>query len=313
MEAIQYKVESEWSREHGSCLPLAVMLVKPENKPVGLVQLVHGIRDHKEKYLPLMEYLANRGYASIIHDQRGHGESILSEEDLGYFYTDDANALIEDIHQITGELRKVDADAPIYLFGHSMGSMAVRAYAKKYDQEIEGLFVCGCPTENPMAKAAEMLVRSIALIKGDKYRSRYIAQLAFADYCKRFPEETEHAWISSDPERVKEYDADPLCNFIPTLNGFRNLFQLMQMAYDTTGWKTEKSDMPVHFISGSNDPCLGDQEKYEKAIEKMHDAGYRRVNGRLYGGLRHEILLEKCAAEIYEDIVDRMDEWRSGK
>jgi len=311
MDRVCYTIESQWSQEHGQELKLAVMMVKPEGKPAGLLQLIHGMCDHKEKYLPLMEYLAERGYASIIHDQRGHGESVLSDDDLGYFYTHDANALIADIHQVAVELRAAYPDTPMFLLGHSMGSLEARIYAKRYDREIDGLFICGCPAENPAARAAELMSISMALVKGEKYRSKFMQDQVFSAYRKRFPNEPDMAWISSSPERVAEYVADPLCCFCFTLNGFRVLFRLMQMAYDVSDWRTEKSDMPVHFISGANDPCLVDQAHYEAAVEKMHDAGYRRVNGRLYGGLRHEILLEDCAQEIYEDIADRMDEWRA--
>lgn len=310
MERVCYSIESHWSQEHGQELKLAVMMVKPEGQPVGLLQLIHGMCDHKEKYLPLMEHLAGRGYASIIHDQRGHGESVLSLDDLGYFYTHDADALIADIRQVAVELRAVYPDVPMFLLGHSMGSLEARIYARKYDRELKGLFICGCPAENPGAKAAELMSISMALVKGERYRSRLLTDLAFSGYRKRFPDEPDMAWISSSPERVAEYVADPLCSFIFTLNGYRMLFKLMQMAYDVRDWKTERPDMPIHFISGANDPCMMDHDHFVAAIDKMHAAGYRRVNGRRYGGLRHEILLEDCAQEIYEDIADRMDEWR---
>ena len=66
-------------------LPLSVMLVRPEGEPRCLVQLAHGMCEHKERYQPFMEFLASRGCLCVIHDHRGHGASVRSAEDLGYF------------------------------------------------------------------------------------------------------------------------------------------------------------------------------------------------------------------------------------
>ena len=41
--------------------------------PKALVQLAHGMAEHKGRYLPFMEYLAEHGYAVLVNDHRGHG------------------------------------------------------------------------------------------------------------------------------------------------------------------------------------------------------------------------------------------------
>ena len=58
-------------------LPLAVCLVTPDSDaPKALVQLAHGMAEHKGRDLPFMEYLAGHGYACLINDHRGHGGSM---------------------------------------------------------------------------------------------------------------------------------------------------------------------------------------------------------------------------------------------
>ena len=71
------------SRSDALCLSAASIAA---DKPSAVVQLVHGMCEHKERYYPLMEFLASRGFACVIHDHRGHGGSVKSPEDLGYFY-----------------------------------------------------------------------------------------------------------------------------------------------------------------------------------------------------------------------------------
>jgi alpha-beta hydrolase superfamily lysophospholipase len=57
--------------------------------------------EHKERYVPLMEYLAGLGYACVVHDLRGHGESVLSQNDLGFFGANGLDALVEDLKQVS--------------------------------------------------------------------------------------------------------------------------------------------------------------------------------------------------------------------
>ena len=129
-------------------LGLAMLISEPSGTPKGIVQIVHGMCEHKERYIPFMEYLSDAGYICIIHDHRGHGESVISEEDLGYMYKGGWQALVEDIHSVRLEAEKMFPSLPYTLIGHSMGSMAVRSYTKRYDDTIDTLFVCGCPSYN---------------------------------------------------------------------------------------------------------------------------------------------------------------------
>ena len=42
-------------------------------------------------------YLANQGYVTIINDHRGHGKSIKEKEDLGFFYDNSSEYIVEDL------------------------------------------------------------------------------------------------------------------------------------------------------------------------------------------------------------------------
>lgn len=53
-------------------LQLSVMTMAPDCAPIGIVQISHGMCEHKERYIPVMEFLASKGFACIIHDHRGH-------------------------------------------------------------------------------------------------------------------------------------------------------------------------------------------------------------------------------------------------
>ena len=42
---------------------IPVSFMAPQETPRGIVQIVHGMCEHKERYFPLMEFLAANGYA----------------------------------------------------------------------------------------------------------------------------------------------------------------------------------------------------------------------------------------------------------
>ena len=63
------------------------------DSPKAIVQIVHGMCEYKERYLDFINFLNKNGYIVIIHDLRGHGKSILTKDDLGYFYQDGARAV----------------------------------------------------------------------------------------------------------------------------------------------------------------------------------------------------------------------------
>ena len=130
-------------------LEISVLALLPDGKKEeyrGIVQLVHGMSEHKERYLPFMEYLAEKGYVTVIHDHRGHGKSIRREEDLGYMYGGGAKAMLTDIHTVNKKIRDRFKNLPLILFGHSMGSLAVRAYAASHADRMRFSKQQPCPS-----------------------------------------------------------------------------------------------------------------------------------------------------------------------
>lgn len=289
-------------------LDLSVSIFEPAGiRPKGILQISHGMAEHKERYYPFMEFLAANGWISVIHDHRGHGESVKSPEDLGHMYSGGAEALVEDLKLVQD---KVKADYPglkWVLFGHSMGSMVVRAFTRKYDDSICSLIVCGCPSDNPAKGVALFLAKTIGLFWGDRHRSKFINALAFGSYNRTFPkEEGNLAWLSANRANVAEYEKDPLCGYCFTANGFANLFRIMQLCYNPKDWKMSNPSLPVHFVSGGDDPCRISDQAFEAAADFLRKRGYANVTTRLYPHLRHEVMLEGDR-QVWDDVLAYME------
>lgn len=285
-------------------LPLGVAVMAPETDPVGIVQLVHGMSEHKERYYDFMNVLAAQGYVTIIHDHRGHGESVRSQDDLGYFYDETGKFIVEDTHWITQWVKAQYPGLPLVLFGHSMGSLVVRNVLKWYDRELDGLIVCGSPSQRGNLGLGLWLIRRGIRKRGDHYRSKFINRLATGKGNKKFEDGTsDKLWLSSDRQSVCRYEEDPLCGFIFTLNGFLNLLQVMREVYTPENWRLEAPDLPILFLAGAEDPVIISPHAWRKSMAFLRKRGYRRVDGKLYPKMRHEILNEKENEQVYEDVL----------
>lgn len=282
-------------------LALDCYVTEPEEVK-AVFQIVHGMAESKERYYNLMRYLSNYGYVCVIHDIRGHGNSVHDENDWGYFFDTTGTYAIEDAHDI-GMYYKKKYKAPLYLFGHSMGSLIVRCVLKKYDKDLDKLIVCGSPSENPAAKLAIALTKGMIRSKGDRHRSKFLDSLAVGNYNKRFNENTKNTWLSVNRENVQRYNEDPKCGFNFTLNGFLNLFKIMENTYDPKGWSKNNLHIPILFLAGEFDPCIESQEKWMQAQKFLENIGYKNIRNILYPNMRHEILQETDCQKVYDDIL----------
>lgn len=191
-------------------LQISFEYVAPQ-RPKAIVQLVHGMVEHKERYEPFMQHLASKGYAVVIHDHRGHGASVKSPNDLGYFYSGGWRAMVEDAHDLSVLTRKdIIADGeslPFFLFGHSMGSLVARSYAKRYDNELSGLVVCGSPSDNWGKRIGRFVADHFF---NEHSRPSLLESLSMGPFERRFSREgIRNAWLSRNRKNVEAYNADP--------------------------------------------------------------------------------------------------------
>ena len=85
--------------------------------------------------------------------------------------------------------------------------------------------------------------------------------------------------------------------------------QLLKDTYAEKDWKMANPSLPVHFIAGSNDPCIGSVNKFSGAVSFLRGRGYSRVTSQVYKGLRHEILNELGREDVWRDIQSILNSW----
>ena len=104
----------------------------PDEDPIGVVIVIHGLAEHSGRYMNVVNTLVPEGYAVWAFDHRGHGKSDGKRCHVNRF-TD----YLEDVLIFEMMARKSYPDLPFHLIGHSMGSMIANHYmASKADQNI---------------------------------------------------------------------------------------------------------------------------------------------------------------------------------
>lgn len=273
-------------------------------EPLGIIEFVHGMCETRKRYKKTLQYFSNCGFICAISDIKGHGENILTTDDLGYFGHEGYKGLVEDVHQFTMFLKREYPNLPLIIVGHSMGSLIVRAYLKKFSNEVNAVVLSGSPSDNQLAGFGKRLIRFMALFRGWNYRSPMIEKMVNGLFEKPFMKEgIVNAWICSDRDVVEEYNKDPLCGVTFTLNGYYALFSLIQTVYSKLGWSKKNRDLPVMFVSGENDPCRQGDKAFKKAVLHFKHCGFPNTFSKVYKGMRHEVFNEKNASEVYEDIL----------
>ena len=277
----------------------------PDKDIKAILQITHGMVEYIERYEDFALFMASKGFLVTGHDHLGHGKSINSKKDWGYFAKVDGNkALLYDIYQLTQITKEAYPNLPYFLLGHSMGSFYTRQYLCEFGQELDGAIVMGTGCQ-PLAlvQCGRLLTGIIALFRGWHYRCNFINNMAFGSYNKAFePARTPKDWLSKDTSIVDHHVSDERCRFTFTLNGYYNMFTGISRLYDKQLLSRMPKDLPVFFVAGDKDP-VGDFGKgVLKVVSMFKKVGMKNVEVKLYENDRHEILNETDRGQVYMDL-----------
>ena len=253
-----------------SCVPgrtLHAFRCVPEGEVRAILQLSHGMVEFIDRYKPLAEYLAARGILVTGHDHLGHGGSIRTRADYGYFAQPDGNrAVLDDLHAVTALTKQLYPGVPYFLLGHSMGSFYARQYLCEWGDELDGAIIMGTGFQpKALVATARTLCRVLAVFFGWEHRSKLVANLSFLGYNRGLEGRTPQDWLNRDQAEVDKY------------------------------------------LAGDADPVGERTAGVRRAIQSLRDAGVGNIESKFYPGARHELLVETNKAEVFADIAGWLD------
>lgn len=273
---------------------------EPEQPPIATMQLIHGMAEYINRYDAFAQYLNQQGILVIGHDHLGHGQSIHAEHPHGFFHEDGPATLIADVREVTRLAKKITPDCPLFILGHSMGSFILRNYLKTDSEQFDGAIIMGTSGAKPEIKPVLSLTKQLNKFK-PKVVNHTLDSLAFGSYSRYFPNDySKFNWLSKNQENVRDYEAHPKTGFVFTNNGFHTLFTLLDQATKPRWYEPIRHDLPLLIISGEKDPVGQMGKGPRKLAQTLANEQFTDVTLAMFHDLRHEILNEKEADQVYE-------------
>ena len=290
----------------------AVRWIPEDGSYHAVLQITHGMIEFIERYRPFAEFLTGQGYMVVGHDHIGHGESVASTEDWGYFAKDHpSDVLIEDMHTLRVMTQKDHPGVPYFMMGHSMGSYMLRKYLTRYGEGLSGAIIMGTGSvPDKLTKLGMRVARFLSFFFGWKHRSKLLTKLSFGAPYKKYDltgKTTDNSWLTKDEEIVESYYREPKCTFSFTLNGYMGLYEAVY--YDNQMENIEKipKTLPLFLVSGADDPVGDCGEGVKRVYHQFTEAKIEDVTWKLYPDDRHEILNETDRDQVYRDILAWMN------
>ena len=253
----------------------------PESTPKGILMIVHGFGEHSGRYPAYVDHLPGRGFAIYGFDHRGHGKSPGQRGHINSWdeYRGDVRAFYKMV-------LAAHPDAPLFIFGHSMGSLIVLDYILHDSAGLAGTILSGTVIEpvgvgSPLLKAVARVLSALV--------PTFKLQLGL-----------DPEGISTLPEVVQTYQADPLVHGDSSARWGAESMK-------TLAWilpRANEINLPVLFIHGSADPfntATGTQAYFEQVT-------YEDKAIKIYPGSYHEPHNDKDAAQVVKDVSNWLEQ-----
>ena len=286
---------------------LHVVIWEPEGVARAVVQISHGMVEHIGRYSDFAAFLCENGFVVIGNDHLGHGRTAANNADFGYFCPEHRSAtVVKDIHKVTRYAKSRYKNMPYFLLAHSMGSFLARRYLMTYGGELDGTILLGTGGQKESVLITGMIyAKLMSLFVGERHRSEFVKKQSFHTYLDRIPDHSsENEWISRDKNVVAAYDADELCSFNFTLNGYYTLFEVIDYIQKKKNIQKIPKDMPIFFASGEEDPVGGYGKWVRQIVDEYKKAGIKNIKLKMYKNDRHELLNELDREVVYADILN---------
>ena len=212
-------------------VPLHVRTWMPEGDQKGTLVIVHGLGEHGGRYDAFARAFGEAGWAVIAADHRGHGRSggLRGHVDgFDQYVTDRGGG------SAAGRARR--GDAPVALWGHSMGALiTLLATLDRKDLDLTSIIV-----SNPLIEVA-VKAPKIKLAAG-RILSRVLPRLRLSN---EIPPED----ISRDAAVVRDYEQDPLVHGLISTRWFTS----MEAAREPMAGRASELVLPALAIISSGD------------------------------------------------------------
>ncbi len=255
----------------------------------GVLLVLHGMAEHGERYDEFASYIKSNNFNVIAVDHRQHGLSIAHDE-YGIFGENDTyEAILKDVDFAYKRAKEDYPNLPVFILGHSMGSIIARAYVQNYFPDIKGLILVGSPGKEVKGLGALKVISKTQSALSNKKRADFIGDLGFKGFNSRVENKRcKFDWLSVNDENVDKYMEDELCGYNYNAKFY---YEFARMFKDVN--KMEKmqnmTNSKIMFIYGLEDPVGDYGEGTRKLADSYSELG-KNVVCKEFENTRHEVL-----------------------
>lgn len=281
-------------------LELNCYLFEAEN-PKGVVQIVHGMQEHALRYIDFANFLVYNGYVVLVSDLRGHGKTAQSKEKFGFGEQDIFAETVED-QIIINKFLKEKYKLPVYVFGHSYGSFITQRLAQGLTQSEKFIFCGTANGDNILFSLGKIAAGLAGLFGGKDKPASFVESLSIKGYGKKFENGN---WLSRDEKVWEAYQQDEMCGGTFPVSFYQSMFKNLKKLND--GMENISSVSKLFLIVGDKDPVGSNAKQVIKLHEKYLKNGVN-ASLKVYEDCRHELLNETNKEEVYNDVLDFLNE-----
>ncbi len=275
----------------------------------GVIQLVHGIGEHSGRYQAAAEAWNQQGYAVMIHDCRGHGETGRYATSLGHIADQHGWFLMmSDTLQINTLIRDKYPNTPITIVGHSTGALAVEKFLIEHPYHADACVLSSPILPIPLLTKVIKPLLTLEKIRIGKRTPNRLAQKALMRWLQLgIPEvRTDFDWLSHNPQAVDTYLSDEHCGFAPSTQAWLDLIFGLEDLERLGGIAKLPKHIPYFILNGADDPT--NQPRFGRTLEKKYtEARLTDVSFKTYPHARHELLKERHRSAVFQDIENWLE------
>lgn len=256
-------------------------LISPSMNPKGVLIICHGFGEHTAMYQEVADVFAAADYASILYDQRGHGERCDSR---AYGIIPGYDSFLQDIDAVKKEAVRLYQDTPLILYGHSMGGNIAVGYLLEKGQEGFAAAVL----ESPWLRLYRSFPRPVVFLA--RTLGKISPKLAIVN-------KLNIGDISRDTERTGMFEQDPLYHNRISFRMFTGIHDAGERAIKDAG----KLTIPVWLASAGMDKIVS-----SKATREFGDRANANVVFKQYEAY-HSIHNDIVREDYYRDVTEFLD------
>lgn len=264
--------------------------------PRGILQIIHGALEYKERYFPFAQFLESQGIAVVLSDNRGHGNSINEYHEKGWM--ENYQDLISDQVSVCHFAKKLMPQLPYYLLGHSFGSILARLFLQQHDDEIEKLVLTGTVNYLPAAKLGLKLSNIFLKLYGEKGHSKLVAKLT-GDL-----EAKDNSWLSNNPENNRKAKLDEKMLKSYPIKTSLTIWESNHQLKQYQNYQVKNPQLEILSLVGAQDQKItGGIKGLNDTVATLNKIGYAQVESIILADMKHEVLNEKNNQLVYDKIL----------